>query len=171
MTAARSGMILHRDLRRRERALAGLRVWHLDHRLERTWRQARRERDARLLASLRDRIGETVLAATGAASVAGTAAEIIFVDGYHLSLGPCHGPTVAALAGLIADGGAVTLQRAARHQTFWELDFISVQHAPAADLHQYPSVRVALLAGSVAESRGGAPTDRQALRPTGAGAR
>ena len=104
MTAARSGMILHRDLRRRERALAGLRVWHLDHRLERTWRQARRERDARLLASLRDRIGETVLAATGAASVAGTAAEIIFVDGYHLSLGPCHGPTVAALAGLIADG-------------------------------------------------------------------
>jgi hypothetical protein len=167
MTAAPTGMVLRQDLRRRERAVARLRLWHLDHRLDRTWRQGRREGDARLLASMRGRIGATVLAAT----VAGVAAEITFVDGYHLSLGSCHGPTVAALAGLIADRGAVTLQRAARHPTFWELDFISAPQDAPPGPHHCRSGRVALLAGSVTESRGGASSGRPALRPTGAGVR
>ena len=171
MTAGPPGMVLRKGLRRRERALARLRLRHLNRRLDRTWRQGRRERDARLLESMRGRIGKTVLAAAGTAGVAGVAAEITFVDGYHLSLGPCHAPTVAALAGLISDRGPVTLERAARHPTFWELDFISAHHDAAPDLHQRRSVPVALLAGSATESHGGAPSARQALHPIGAGAR
>ncbi len=153
-----SALILPTTRGRRPGLVARLRLRRLDHRLERSWRRARAERDALLLAALRGQIGAALAAVTtgpahapqvGAdtvvrldelATAAGiVAAEVTFGDGWVLRLGPCHAPAVTALATMVASARPVSLERVRRHGKLWVMDFAGPEKgallAPFASLH------------------------------------
>jgi hypothetical protein len=100
---------------------ARLRLWWLDRRLDRIWRRGQADL---VLSALRARTDSTLLAS---AATVGTypvcVAEIAWLDGFAVRLGPCHPGTVADLAQFLADRRAVTLSRAARSGAVWSLDF------------------------------------------------
>jgi hypothetical protein len=134
-------------------ALSGLRLWRLDRRLDRIWRQGQAEL---VLSALRARTEPTPV---GSARIVGTepvcVAEIAWPDGFAVRLGPCHPGTVADLARLLADGRAVTLSRAVRSGAVWSLDF-------ALESRSFP-----VLAGAItlAPGRGGAVPPVRPLAP------
>ena len=101
--------------------MSRLRLWWLDHRLDRIWRQGLADP---VLSALRARTGSTLLAS---ARTAGTdpicVAEIVWGDGFCVRVGACHPGAVADLARFLSDGRAVTLTRAARSGQLWILDF------------------------------------------------
>jgi hypothetical protein len=118
-------------IRRRDRALTRFRLRRLDHRLDRSWRQAVAECDRVVLDDLCRRTGDAVVAITtpsgrpwGGAREgdAIVAAEVTFGSGAALRLGPCHAPAVAALAAAVATG-PVVLTRVRRCNRLWILDF------------------------------------------------
>lgn len=101
--------------------MSRLRLWRLDRRLDRVWRQGLADP---VLSALRARTGPTLVAS---ARTAGTGpicvAEIVWADGFSVRAGACHPGVVADLARFVSDGRAVTLTRAARSGQLWILDF------------------------------------------------
>jgi hypothetical protein len=121
----------HDRISRRDRAVARLRLRRLDRRLDRSWRRAVADGDAVLLAALRRQTGKAVIAVTAIAVPAwragpGTdnvAAELTVGPGARIRLGPCHGPSVVALAEAVGTGHPVVLARVRRCNRLWVLDF------------------------------------------------
>jgi hypothetical protein len=102
-------------------AVSRLRLCWLDRRLDRIWRRGRIDR---VLSALQARTESTPVVS---ARIVGTdpvcVAEIVWLDGFAVRIGPCHPGAVADLARLLADGRAVALSRAARSGPVWSLDF------------------------------------------------
>jgi hypothetical protein len=98
-----------------------LQRWRLDRRLDRIWRQGQVEQ---VLSALRARARMTPLAS---ARIVATdpvcVAEIAWLDGFAVRLGPCHPGAVAGLARLLGDGRVVAVTRAVRSGPVWSLDF------------------------------------------------
>ena len=98
-----------------------LRQRRFERRLDRIWRRGQVEH---VLSALRARVGTTPLAsATTVATDPVCVAEIAWLDGFAVRLGPCHPGAVAGLARLLSRGRAVTLSRAVRSGPVWSLDF------------------------------------------------
>ena len=98
-----------------------LRLWWFGRRLDRIWRQGQVEH---VLSAVRARAGTTPVAS---ARIVATdpicVAEIAWLDGFAVRLGPCHRGAVAGLARLLGGGRAVTVSRAVRSGPVWSLDF------------------------------------------------
>jgi hypothetical protein len=122
-----------------------LRLWWFDRRLDRIWRQGQVEH---VLSAVRARAGTTPVAS---ARIVATdpicVAEIAWLDGFAVRLGPCHRGAVAGLARLLGGGRAVTVSRAVRSGPVWSLDF-------SLGDRSFP-----LLAGAITLAPGGGDVD------------
>ena len=124
---------------------ARLRLWWLDRRLERIWRRGQADG---ILSALRTRTGSTyLLSARIIATDPVCVAEIAWLDGFAVRLGPCHRGAVAGLARLLGGGRAVTVSRAVRSGPVWSLDF-------SLGDRSFP-----LLAGAITLAPGGGDVD------------
>jgi hypothetical protein len=122
-----------------------LRLWWFGRRLDRIWRQGQVEH---VLSAVRARAGTTPVAS---ARIVATdpicVAEIAWLDGFAVRLGPCHRGAVAGLARLLGGGRAVTVSRAVRSGPVWSLDF-------SLGDRSFP-----LLAGAITLAPGGGDVD------------